>query len=193
MFGKIDASINRRFARSDRSGARGDGGIGLDNERGEARCGIEAKARQVSYRVVSDDGPEPEERQNARECGSAIWRGVSDGSGKKGLTYFDGSLLLTRIVKRSSTFVEVSSSLVDDNGNNENTITNAKIAHRWILAQNHEIARNNRRELSIRNFGRQCLDLHDGFGATRLVRRTQDADKEEAGHAFAGKRHPSCR
>jgi hypothetical protein len=24
------------------------GGIGLDNERGEARCGIEAKARQVS-------------------------------------------------------------------------------------------------------------------------------------------------
>ena len=38
------------------------------------------------------------------------------------------------------------------------------LAHRWILAQNHEIARNNRRELSIRNFGRQCLDLHDGFG-----------------------------
>jgi hypothetical protein len=38
----------------------------------------------------------------------------------------DGTLLLTRIVKRSSTFVEVSSSLVDDNGNNENTITNAK-------------------------------------------------------------------
>lgn len=29
-------------------------------------------------------------------------------------------------MKRSSTFVEVSSSLVDDNGNNENTITNAK-------------------------------------------------------------------
>ncbi|KAJ9098259.1 hypothetical protein QFC21_004588 [Naganishia friedmannii] len=38
----------------------------------------------------------------------------------------DGTLMLTRIVKRSSTFVEVSSSLVDDNGNNENTITNAK-------------------------------------------------------------------
>ncbi|KAJ9117600.1 hypothetical protein QFC22_004450 [Naganishia vaughanmartiniae] len=38
----------------------------------------------------------------------------------------DGTLLLTRIVKRSSTFVEVSSSLVDDSGNNENTITNAK-------------------------------------------------------------------
>ena len=64
----------------------------------------------MSHRVVSDDGPEPEERQNARECGSAIWRGVSDGSGKKGLTYLT-SLCLDSASRFSSFIVEANATI----------------------------------------------------------------------------------
>lgn len=38
------------------------------------------------------------------------------------------------------------------------------LAHGGIFAQDHKVARNDGRQLAIRNLGRQCLDLNDRLG-----------------------------